>query len=164
MGIQFTLGEKGLLKKLNQQVIDRLMPIVNVAVDEVVGKLSTRFSDGGIAPYDELKKMYDSPYNSKPHSRDMWTKRNRSSASTLSFEIRNRAKYARYIYSEESSLGHNLGFRSSYPHQKDAMIMKNGRLVRTGIKRPNQLSGAKWRQFIGNSKASITKAIKKGIK
>jgi hypothetical protein len=60
VGIQFTLGEKGLLKKLNQQVIDRLIPIVNVAVDEVVDKLSTRFSDGGIAPYDELKKMYDS--------------------------------------------------------------------------------------------------------
>jgi len=164
MGIQFTLGEKGLLEKLDKEIIKKLMPIVNVAVDEVVDKLSTRFSDGGIAPYDELKKMYDSPYNSKPHSKDMWTKRDRSSKSTLSFEIRNRAKYAQYIYGEASSVGHDLGFRSSYPHQDDAMIMKNGRLVRTGIKRPNQLTIDKWRQFIGNSKASITRAIKKGIK
>lgn len=158
--MSYDFGKQINVSKLKKTILKKVNTAIENESKKVLATLRRRvnFSEGsdygkGISAYDYIGN------SSKSYKR--WDANVRMVGNSIRAEFDNSAKYAVYLYTKTRSVGHKNGFRSAYPHEENARIMVNGRLVETGKTRENQTSFAKWMKFNRDVKQSMITNIKK---
>lgn len=172
---QFTLSVKRALGKVSSDVIEAVNRAQDKTKDELEELLRRTEKEGGFSAYDYFKQYYYGKARIKPHHYANWTVRNRNG----SLEIRNRASYARYLYTSEVSPYHSAGYRSADPHATMYLTTKkDGTKVLSyrkptkkkyiEITRPNQITPSKYaaiqRKMLNITSKNIKNAINEKIR
>lgn len=146
---QYTLSAKGVFGKLAKELKQSIIEAQNETKYEIERLLGTEYNEGGFSAYDYFRQYYYGKAKTKEHHYNLWTVRNRNG----SLEVRNRASYAKALYTGEASSSHPTGYRSASPHKPMYFTTINGKKVLTyrkpsrkkyiEITRPNQITKAR---------------------
>lgn len=141
-----------------REVTDAVAKAVEDNADNyVLEKLNTSFFSGGMAAEDLYrgKRKYKGVTSRILGS---WTKKKRydSGKNSVGWQFISKAKHATFIYTSEPSPYHPSGFRSAYPHEP---VKYKGAIV----KRPNQITSARYNRFKGTVRKLLLRGIKKSM-
>jgi len=161
--MSYDFGKQLNVSKLKNTILKKVNTAIENESKKVLATLRRRVNFSNGSDYGEGISAYDYIGNSR-ESYKKWYANVRIVGDSIRAEFDNSSKYAVYLYSKTKSVGHNNGFRSSYPHEAEATRRVGGRLVKTGYSRGNQLSFAKWMRFNRDIKHSMITNIKKEFK
>ena len=150
----FSISLKNVLKNIEDKQIEAIKYSVNFSMNTVYDNISSSVQDGGLSPYDNFTFTYGQKYRRKTHSNSRWYMRDRSSKVSISYELRNRAKYAKYLYTDEESYYHPNGWRSYDPHKE---IKYHGKIY----SRPAQLNSKLYNSKMELYNSYISKNIQR---